>query len=106
MVLLSVVISFVLCNLPNTFIVVARLTESYAWDIWNLSLAGSLFYYFAIILINLNSAINVVLFCFFGQKFRKAFVQIFVKCRCKLRQREPYSQIMQSMPSQNTHMMS
>ena len=94
-ILLSVVITFIICSLPMTLISVLRLGQT--WDEINLHLYGSIIFYMATLLININSAINFLLFCVFGKKFRALFIKIFIRCKCRLRQRISYTPVSQTM---------
>lgn len=104
MILLSVVIAFIVCITPRTIITILRLMSYKASEEWLLSTSGSAFNYISRLLVSLNSAINVLLFCFFGKKFRRVFHQVFIKCQCRLRQRQAYRAVSQLSHTQTINL--
>lgn len=80
-ILLSVVVAFIACSTPSTCLYIVRLT-GIKGDEWLLTHGGATFNYLSRLLLNINSAINVILFCFFGKKFRKVFHRVFIRCEC------------------------
>lgn len=75
--LVSVVMVFIVCQVPALIynmayaISMATVTTSSAWNV--LSTLRNF-------LVNLNSAINFILYCALGQKFRRTFVRTFCPC--------------------------
>ena len=75
--LVSVVMVFIVCQVPALIynmayaISMATVTTSPAWGV--LSTVRNF-------LVNLNSAINFILYCALGQKFRRTFVRTFCPC--------------------------
>lgn len=97
-ILLSVVITYIICSIPNTVLTLIRLTPH--GDYLILTLYGSITFYLAILLLNINSAVNVLLFCFFGKKFRHVFTRVFIKCSWGKRSRKAYHAVSNTAHSQ------
>lgn len=75
--LVSVVMVFIVCQVPALIynmaysISMETVTSSQAWEVLST---------FRNFLVNLNSAINFILYCALGQKFRRTFVRTFCPC--------------------------
>ncbi|XP_067941860.1 FMRFamide receptor-like [Watersipora subatra] len=102
-ILLSVVITALICSLPNTIFTLLGFTAFR--DIIIQTLPGSIAYYLAILLLNVNSAANVILFGFFGKKFRRVFARIFIKCYWGERNRKAYQIGSQTGITHTEHLM-
>ncbi|VDI26462.1 Hypothetical predicted protein [Mytilus galloprovincialis] len=74
--LVSVVIVFMICQLPALVYNVAFSVNSYVIHMYGWQILSTIRNF----MVTFNSAINFILYCAFGQKFRRTFIRTF--CRC------------------------
>ncbi|XP_013387990.1 FMRFamide receptor [Lingula anatina] len=86
-VLISVVVVFLICTLPNCIFAITRTVKKIEkaddpyFDIY-FTFTGRVCFIVANVFFYSNSALNFLIFCTVGQKFRKTFKRIFLR-RCK-----------------------
>lgn len=83
MMLIAVIIVFLVCQLPS-------IADNILWTIFDTKQLNCSIHYIRFttisnLMVVINSAINFILYCLFGKRFRKVFIKIF----CKWKKKEP-----------------